>query len=63
MHKYRALGAALEGDPRFEFEPSPLATPEEIELAHDPVYVRRFLEGRLARHEIRRIGFRVRKRW
>jgi acetoin utilization deacetylase AcuC-like enzyme len=57
MHKYRALRAALEGDPRFEFQPSPLATPEEVELAHDPAYVRRFVEGRLARQEIRRIGF------
>ena len=57
MHKYRALRAALEGDPRFEFEPSPLATPEEVELAHDPAYVHRFLEGRLERHQIRRIGF------
>jgi acetoin utilization deacetylase AcuC-like enzyme len=57
MHKYRALRAALEGDARFEFQPSPLATPEEIELAHDPAYVRRFLEGRLSTQEIRRIGF------
>ena len=57
MHKYRALRAALEEDSRFEFEPSPLASAEEIELAHDPAYVARFLEGRLTTAEIRRIGF------
>jgi acetoin utilization deacetylase AcuC-like enzyme len=57
MHKYGALRAALEGDPRFEFSVSPLADREDIELAHDPEYVRRFLEGGLSRQEIRRIGF------
>lgn len=57
MHKYRALRAALEGDARFSFSPSPLATREEVELAHDPAYVGRFLEGRMASQEIRRIGF------
>ena len=57
MHKYRALRSALEADPRFEFNPSPLATSEEVELAHDPAYVQRFLQGRLGRQEIRRIGF------
>jgi acetoin utilization deacetylase AcuC-like enzyme len=57
MSKYRALREALSGDPRFEFQPSPLASPEEIELAHDPAYVSRFLEGRLTKAEIRRIGF------
>jgi acetoin utilization deacetylase AcuC-like enzyme len=57
MHKYRALREALSGDPRLEFEPSPLASREAIELAHDPGYVQRFLEGRLTRGEIRRIGF------
>ena len=57
MHKYRALREALGGDSRFEFEPSPLALREEVELAHHPDYVRRFLEGGLTRAEIRRIGF------
>lgn len=57
MHKYRALREALADDPAFEFEPSPLALPHEIELAHDPLYVARFLEGRLTTQEIRRIGF------
>lgn len=57
MHKYRALREALSDDPRLEFEPSPLASREAVELAHDPAYVRRFLEGRLTRAEIRRIGF------
>ena len=57
MHKYRALREALSDDPRLEFEPSPLAPREAVELAHDPAYVRRFLEGSLSRAEIRRIGF------
>jgi acetoin utilization deacetylase AcuC-like enzyme len=57
MHKYRALRAALEDDPRFEFQPSPLATQEEVELAHDPAYVHRFLNGSLTRQQVRRIGF------
>ena len=57
MHKYRALREALSGDERFEFEPSPLADPQTIELAHDPKYVSRFLEGTLTNAEIRRIGF------
>ena len=57
MQKYRALRGALEGDARFEFEPSPLATREEVELAHDGTYTSRFLEGKLSRQEIRRIGF------
>ncbi len=57
MHKYRALRESLADDPRFEFEPSPLASREQVELAHDPFYVSRFLEGGLSRAEIRRIGF------
>lgn len=57
MAKYRALREELSDDPQFEFEPSPLASPEEVELAHDPRYVARFLEGHLTPQEIRRIGF------
>lgn len=57
MHKYRALRAALEGDARFTFEPSPLADAATLELAHDPAYVARFLSGKLSAAEIRRIGF------
>lgn len=57
MHKYRALREALAGDARFTFEPSPLATTAEVELAHDAAYVERFLSGQMGRAEIRRIGF------
>ncbi len=57
MRKYRMLREALSGEPGFEFQVSPLATRETIELAHHPDYVARFLEGRLSRQEIRRIGF------
>lgn len=57
MSKYRALREALAGDPRFEFEQSPLAEPAVVELAHDPRYVSRFLRGELSALEIRRIGF------
>jgi acetoin utilization deacetylase AcuC-like enzyme len=41
----------------FEFTPAPMADPEIISLAHDPAYVRAFVEGRLPAVAMRRIGF------
>ena len=47
----------LEADGCFRFEAAPLADREIIELAHDPEYVRAFLEGTLPAQAMRRIGF------
>jgi acetoin utilization deacetylase AcuC-like enzyme len=41
----------------FDFEPAPLASPAEVERAHDPQYVRAFLTGELPAAALRRIGF------
>jgi acetoin utilization deacetylase AcuC-like enzyme len=51
------LRELLELDAVFEFTPAPLATIETIALAHDPEYVRAFVEGRLESNVMRRIGF------
>jgi acetoin utilization deacetylase AcuC-like enzyme len=57
MPKYRMVRDLLSADRWFEFAVAPLASPELVELAHDPEYVRRFLAGTLSAQEIRRIGF------
>ena len=57
MAKYRLIRDLLAADAHFEFQPAPLADPRIIELAHDPNYVRAFLQGALAASAIRRIGF------
>jgi acetoin utilization deacetylase AcuC-like enzyme len=51
------LREILERDPRFELASSAPASFEEIALAHDPEYVRHFLEGTLPAAAMRRIGF------
>ncbi len=55
--KYALLRAALAAEGRFEFMAAPAADPATIELAHDPAYVRAFLEGTLDARQMRRIGF------
>ncbi len=55
--KYRLLRELLAGEGLFQMEAAPLADPETIALAHDPDYVRRFLEGGLDPLAMRRIGF------
>jgi acetoin utilization deacetylase AcuC-like enzyme len=40
-----------------DLRPAPLADPEQIELAHDPVYVRSILDGSIDPRLMRRIGF------
>jgi len=55
MAKYRLLRERLTG--HFDLEPAPLATAAEIEIAHDPAYVRDFLTGKLSPAAMRRIGF------
>ncbi len=55
--KYRLIRERLAADGDFQFEQSPMATQTAIERAHDPGYVRAFLNGTLAPHVMRRIGF------
>ncbi|HUJ24355.1 MAG TPA: histone deacetylase [Bryobacteraceae bacterium] len=55
--KHRLLREKLEADGIFGFEPARQAAAEVIQLAHDPDYVRRFIDGRLDPVMMRRIGF------
>src|SRR5579885_2068928 len=55
--KYRMLRERLAADSRIQLEPAPLADPQTIALAHDPVYVEKFLNGALEPAAMRRIGF------
>jgi len=47
----------LDRDGTFLFTPAGLADPATIALAHDPDYVRKFIEGGLEPAAVRRIGF------
>ncbi len=51
------LRVALEADGMFDLRPAPLAAVEAIELAHDPCYIRAFVEGTLPVPVMRQIGF------
>jgi len=51
------LRELLERDCLFSFTPAQLADPATIALAHDPAYVRAFLDGTLDPRAMRRIGF------
>lgn len=55
--KYARLREALQADGFYTLEPAPPAGPEAIQLAHDPAYVRAFLEGTLDPRAMRKIGF------
>ncbi len=55
--KYALLRKTLEAEGTCTLSPAPLADPADIELAHDPAYVRAFLDGTLERAAMRRIGF------
>lgn len=57
MGKYALLRELLCAGGSFRLEAAPFADPETIELAHDPAYVRGFLEGALDTRVMRRIGF------
>jgi acetoin utilization deacetylase AcuC-like enzyme len=57
LRKYRMLREILQCDPRFRLTPARAASADTICLAHDPEYVRRFLEGTLPASVMRRIGF------
>lgn len=57
MSKYALIRDVLARDGFFCFECAPLASPEDVKLAHDPAYVDAFLSGALSPQAIRRIGF------
>lgn len=54
--KYGLLRSLLQEEGLFHFESAPLAELTTLDLAHDPTYVRAFVEGRLAPAVMRRIG-------
>jgi acetoin utilization deacetylase AcuC-like enzyme len=57
LRKYRMLREILQSDPRFRLTPAAPASARTICLAHDPEYVRGFLDGTLPSSVMRRIGF------
>lgn len=57
VRKYRMLRETLERDGLFDLRPAPLAPISLVELAHDPAWVRAFLDGAVPPADMRRIGF------
>jgi acetoin utilization deacetylase AcuC-like enzyme len=57
MRKYRLLRETLSAEPAIDLRPAPMAPLDAVELAHDPGYVRGFVEGSLPAAAMRRIGF------
>jgi acetoin utilization deacetylase AcuC-like enzyme len=57
MRKYAMVRERLSRTGLFELTPAPLANPDDLARAHDPIYVARFLEGTLDERSLRRIGF------
>jgi acetoin utilization deacetylase AcuC-like enzyme len=57
IRKYAMLRQRLELLDVLDLRPAPLADPEQIELAHDRVYVRSILDGSIDPRLMRRIGF------
>jgi acetoin utilization deacetylase AcuC-like enzyme len=55
--KYRMIRERLAADGIFKFEQAPMASRADVERAHDPDYVRAFLEGTLSPQLMRHIGF------
>src|SRR4051812_39155286 len=55
--KYALLRQALAADGRFDLTEAPFADSRDIELAHDPAYVRSILDGSVDARIMRRIGF------
>lgn len=55
--KYKLLRETLEAEGNCDLWPAPLADPADLELAHDPAYVKSFLEGTIEPAAMRRIGF------
>ncbi len=57
IEKYRMLRELLDFDGGYALEAAPVADVATIELAHDPEYVRAFVDGGLGDAMMRRIGF------
>ncbi|KAK9830543.1 hypothetical protein WJX72_012375 [[Myrmecia] bisecta] len=61
MDKYALTRQQLHADAtlqgKIDFREAPLASSEELAYAHEPAYVRRFMEGALDAKEMRSIGF------
>jgi acetoin utilization deacetylase AcuC-like enzyme len=55
--KYRMVRSLLAAAGEFDLRPAPLASRADVELAHDPSYVRSMLDGSIDPHLMRRIGF------
>lgn len=56
VRKYGLLRSLLEQDQRFIFALAPFASPEILQLAHDPEYVSSFIMGTVPPQIMRRIG-------
>jgi acetoin utilization deacetylase AcuC-like enzyme len=56
VSKYGMFRKLLEKEDLYQIEQSPLADLETVSLAHDPVYVSEFVNGRLSAAAMRRIG-------
>lgn len=56
VRKYGMLRNLLQHDGQFHFETAPLAELDTLEFAHDPHYVRSFVNGSLSPAVMRRIG-------
>src|SRR5689334_9955936 len=54
--KYELVRALISGE-SFDLLPAPPAAAADIELAHDPAYVRAILDGSVSSSIMRRIGF------
>lgn len=57
MAKYRLIRGLLAASGQFVFRRAPLASPDQLSLAHDAAYVDAFLHGTLDKAVLRRIGF------
>jgi acetoin utilization deacetylase AcuC-like enzyme len=55
--KYGMVHSLVAADGMFTFEPAPLVDRADLELAHDPAYVRSVLDGSVDPRIMRRIGF------
>jgi acetoin utilization deacetylase AcuC-like enzyme len=57
QRKYRLLRERLAASGGFSFEPAPPAPIEALERAHDPEYVRAFMDGSIDPARMRCVGF------
>jgi acetoin utilization deacetylase AcuC-like enzyme len=55
--KYRMVRDLLRHDERFQLEPAPLATEDDLRRVHTETYIQGFLQGTLDPAIVRRIGF------